>query len=187
MTALSWIGSFWLALSNIVGPFFGYLAGRIGYGWMLTAAVLCCTLSMMFASLATEVGRKTVENNENEHFFDLRSPDLDLAFIPDARTFIGHWFLSCLVSMHQRASAMVLKEAWAGCRHCYLWIRFWWPGIQQPRPSSTQLCRISMGSSHCRVHLADTRWYHSSHRSPTQHTSQSQEPYQSWPIPQFPI
>lgn len=55
MTALSWIGSLWLAMSVILGPFFNYLVARVGYRWLLgTATILCCLASMM-ASLATEI------------------------------------------------------------------------------------------------------------------------------------
>ncbi|CAO3677410.1 unnamed protein product [Rhizopus stolonifer] len=55
MTALSWIGSLWLALSNIVGPFYGWLSVKIGYKWMLITALFLCTLSMMLSSIATQI------------------------------------------------------------------------------------------------------------------------------------
>ncbi|KAI9253182.1 major facilitator superfamily domain-containing protein [Sporodiniella umbellata] len=55
MTALSWIGSLWLALSNIVGPFYGWLSVKVGYKWMLVTALILCTLSMMLSSIATQI------------------------------------------------------------------------------------------------------------------------------------
>ncbi|KAI8379355.1 major facilitator superfamily domain-containing protein [Radiomyces spectabilis] len=55
MNELSWIGSLWLALANIVGPFFSFFAARIGYKWMLVAAVFCCSLSLILASFANEI------------------------------------------------------------------------------------------------------------------------------------
>jgi MFS family permease len=55
MTQLSWIGSLWLALANIVGPFYSWFAVKVGYKWMLVTALFLCTLAMMFASIATEV------------------------------------------------------------------------------------------------------------------------------------
>ena len=55
MTELSWIGSLWLASAVITGPFFSYLAWKIGYRWLLFAGVLCSSLALMFASLATEI------------------------------------------------------------------------------------------------------------------------------------
>lgn len=55
MTALSWIGSLWLALANIVGPFYGWFSVKVGYKWMLITALFLCTLSMMLSSIATQV------------------------------------------------------------------------------------------------------------------------------------
>lgn len=55
MTALSWIGSLWLALANIVGPFYSWFAVKVGYKWMLIAAVVLWSLGIMMASIATEV------------------------------------------------------------------------------------------------------------------------------------
>ncbi|KAI9488801.1 major facilitator superfamily domain-containing protein [Zychaea mexicana] len=55
MTELSWIGSLWLAMSVILGPFFNYLAWRIGYFWLLVAGALCSCLGFMMASLASEI------------------------------------------------------------------------------------------------------------------------------------
>jgi MFS family permease len=55
MTNLSWIGSLWLALSNIVGPFYGWFAVKVGYKWMLITAVVIWCLGIMMASIATEV------------------------------------------------------------------------------------------------------------------------------------
>lgn len=55
MTALSWIGSLWLAMSVILGPFFNYLAARVGYKWLLGTATILCCLATMMASLANEI------------------------------------------------------------------------------------------------------------------------------------
>ncbi|KAI9318586.1 major facilitator superfamily domain-containing protein [Dichotomocladium elegans] len=55
MTALSWVGSLWLAMSIIIGPFFNYIVARTGYTWLLGSAVFCCSFALMMASLATEV------------------------------------------------------------------------------------------------------------------------------------
>ncbi|KAL4206843.1 MFS general substrate transporter [Rhizopus microsporus] len=55
MTALSWIGSLWLALANIVGPFYGWFSVKVGYKWMLITALFLCTLSMMLSSIATQI------------------------------------------------------------------------------------------------------------------------------------
>ncbi|KAL0094038.1 major facilitator superfamily domain-containing protein [Phycomyces blakesleeanus] len=55
MNSLSWIHSLWLALANIVGPFFCFFAYRIGYKWMLVVAIFLCSGSMMLASLATQI------------------------------------------------------------------------------------------------------------------------------------
>lgn len=55
MTALSWIGSLWLALANIVGPFYSWFAVKVGYKWMLIAALVLWSLGIMMASIATEV------------------------------------------------------------------------------------------------------------------------------------
>ncbi|ORZ05260.1 major facilitator superfamily domain-containing protein [Absidia repens] len=55
MTALSWIGSLWLAMAVILGPVYGYLAYKIGYRWLLIGAVLCNTLALMLASISTEI------------------------------------------------------------------------------------------------------------------------------------
>ncbi|KAI7863655.1 major facilitator superfamily domain-containing protein [Spinellus fusiger] len=55
MNSLSWIHSLWLALANIVGPFFCFLAYRVGYTRMLIAAIFLCSVSMMLASIATEI------------------------------------------------------------------------------------------------------------------------------------
>lgn len=58
MTALSWIGSLWLALANIVGPFFSWFAVKVGYKWMLIAAIVLWVLGLMMASIATQVQKK---------------------------------------------------------------------------------------------------------------------------------
>lgn len=55
MEQLSWIGSLWLALMNVVGPFYGWFAAKVGYKWMLTSAVFIWTLGLMLASIATQV------------------------------------------------------------------------------------------------------------------------------------
>ncbi|KAI8143075.1 major facilitator superfamily domain-containing protein [Fennellomyces sp. T-0311] len=55
MTTLSWIGSLWLASAVVTGPFFSYLTWKIGYRWLLFVGIFCCTLSLMLASLATEI------------------------------------------------------------------------------------------------------------------------------------
>ena len=55
MTALSWVGSLWLAMSVLLGPLFSYLAWRIGYTWLLVLGTLCSSLGFMMASLASEV------------------------------------------------------------------------------------------------------------------------------------
>ncbi|KAF7730055.1 hypothetical protein EC973_003000 [Apophysomyces ossiformis] len=55
MTELSWVVSLWLALSNIVGPFYGFFAAKVGYKWMLCAAVVFNTAAMMLASVAHEI------------------------------------------------------------------------------------------------------------------------------------
>ncbi|EPB82209.1 hypothetical protein HMPREF1544_11053 [Mucor circinelloides 1006PhL] len=55
MTALSWIGSLWLALANIVGPFYSWFAVKVGYKWMLIAALVLWSLGIMMASIATEI------------------------------------------------------------------------------------------------------------------------------------
>lgn len=60
MTALSWIGSLWLALANIVGPFYSWFAVKVGYKWMLIAAVVLWSLGIMMASIATEVQTEDV-------------------------------------------------------------------------------------------------------------------------------
>ncbi|KAI7899873.1 major facilitator superfamily domain-containing protein [Cokeromyces recurvatus] len=55
MTALSWIGSLWLALANIVGPFYSWFAVKVGYKWMLITAVVLWSLGIMLASIATQI------------------------------------------------------------------------------------------------------------------------------------
>ncbi|KAL0082913.1 major facilitator superfamily domain-containing protein [Phycomyces blakesleeanus] len=60
MNSLSWIHSLWLALANIVGPFFCFFAYRIGYKWMLVVAIFLCSGSMMLASLATQVNKLSI-------------------------------------------------------------------------------------------------------------------------------
>lgn len=60
MTALSWIGSLWLALANIVGPFYSWFAVKVGYKWMLISAIVLWSLGIMMASIATEVQREIV-------------------------------------------------------------------------------------------------------------------------------
>ncbi|KAI8368040.1 major facilitator superfamily domain-containing protein [Blakeslea trispora] len=55
MDDLSWIGSLWLALSNIVGPFYGWFTVKIGYKWMLLTALFLWTLGVMLASMATQI------------------------------------------------------------------------------------------------------------------------------------
>lgn len=60
MTALSWIGSLWLALANIVGPFYSWFAVKVGYKWMLIMAVVLWSLGIMMASIATEVQKDDV-------------------------------------------------------------------------------------------------------------------------------
>ncbi|KAG0173926.1 hypothetical protein DFQ28_009600 [Apophysomyces sp. BC1034] len=55
MTELSWVVSIWLALSNIIGPFYGFFAAKVGYKWMLCGAVVFNTAAMMLASVAHEI------------------------------------------------------------------------------------------------------------------------------------
>lgn len=55
MEQLSWIGSLWLALANIVGPFYQWFCARVGYKWMLVIATFIWTLGLMMASIATQV------------------------------------------------------------------------------------------------------------------------------------
>lgn len=55
MEPLSWIGSLWLALANIVGPFYQWFCARVGYKWMLITAVVIWTLGLMLASIATQI------------------------------------------------------------------------------------------------------------------------------------
>ncbi|KAI8967438.1 major facilitator superfamily domain-containing protein [Mycotypha africana] len=55
LTALSWIGSLWLALMNVVGPFYSWFVYYIGYKWMLTTAVILWVLGLMLASIATQI------------------------------------------------------------------------------------------------------------------------------------
>ncbi|KAI8071369.1 major facilitator superfamily domain-containing protein [Gongronella butleri] len=55
MTALSWIGSLWLAMAVILGPVYGYVAYKVGYRWILIIAVFCNTFAMMMASISTQI------------------------------------------------------------------------------------------------------------------------------------
>ncbi|CAO3657308.1 unnamed protein product [Mucor hiemalis] len=55
MEQLSWIGSLWLALANIVGPFYQWFCAKVGYKWMLFTAVIIWTLGLMLASIATQI------------------------------------------------------------------------------------------------------------------------------------
>jgi MFS family permease len=55
MEELSWIGSLWLALANVVGPFYGWFVAKVGYKWMLLTAAVIWTLGLMLASIATQV------------------------------------------------------------------------------------------------------------------------------------
>jgi MFS family permease len=55
MSALSWIGSLWLAMAVVLGPIYGYVAYKIGYRWILISAVICNTLALMMASISHEV------------------------------------------------------------------------------------------------------------------------------------
>ena len=55
MTALSWIGSLWLALANIVGPFYGWFSVKVGYKWMLITALFLCTLSNMLSIISNQL------------------------------------------------------------------------------------------------------------------------------------
>ncbi|SAM08669.1 hypothetical protein [Absidia glauca] len=55
MSALSWIGSLWLAMAVVLGPIYGYVAYKIGYRWILISAVICNTLALMMASISHEI------------------------------------------------------------------------------------------------------------------------------------
>ncbi|KAI8092657.1 major facilitator superfamily domain-containing protein [Halteromyces radiatus] len=55
LTNLTWIGSLWFGLTNITGPFYVYLCGKIGYRWMIGVACILSCFSMMMASLTTAV------------------------------------------------------------------------------------------------------------------------------------
>lgn len=55
MTNLTWIGSLWFGLTNITGPIYVYLVGKMGYRWMIGIACILSALAMMLASITNSV------------------------------------------------------------------------------------------------------------------------------------
>ncbi|KAI8342301.1 major facilitator superfamily domain-containing protein [Chlamydoabsidia padenii] len=55
LTNLTWIGSLWFGLTNITGPVYVFLVGKMGYRWMTGIACFLSCFSMMMASLSTAV------------------------------------------------------------------------------------------------------------------------------------
>ncbi|CAO3595497.1 unnamed protein product [Absidia cylindrospora] len=55
LTKLTWIGSLWFGLTNITGPVYVYLIGKMGYRWMTGIACVLSCFAMMMASITTAV------------------------------------------------------------------------------------------------------------------------------------
>ncbi|ORZ09528.1 major facilitator superfamily domain-containing protein [Absidia repens] len=55
LTNLTWIGSLWFGLTNITGPIYVYLIGKMGYRWMTGIACVLSCFAMMMASITNAV------------------------------------------------------------------------------------------------------------------------------------
>lgn len=55
MTALSWIGSLWSALSNITGPMYVWINSKMDDRYTIAVGGFMCVLGLMLASITNEV------------------------------------------------------------------------------------------------------------------------------------
>ncbi|ORX42894.1 MFS general substrate transporter [Hesseltinella vesiculosa] len=55
LTNLTWIGSLWYALTNITGPIYVYMCGKVGYKWMIGVGCILSCLAMELASITNAV------------------------------------------------------------------------------------------------------------------------------------
>ena len=69
MTALSWIGSLWSALSNITGPFYVCINSKMDDRYTIAVGGFMCVLGLMLASITNEVNANIAILSK--HFYSL--------------------------------------------------------------------------------------------------------------------